>query len=218
MDFETGYIYHIYNRGSNKKRIFFCRDNYLFFLKKVRKELSAHLDFLAYCLIPNHFHFLVQVKDKIGYLANSYNYSSDDLESSDEFNQGDSNQLISKQISNHLAILLRSYTRAINIQENRTGSLFQQKTKAKCLNETAKSKNNYVVTCFNYIHQNPYASNLVTKLEDWEFSSFQDYAKLRNGSFCNQELAYEMINFDREHFIEQAYMLIEEKNLKGIWV
>ncbi|RLD54507.1 MAG: hypothetical protein DRJ05_14530, partial [Bacteroidetes bacterium] len=60
MDFKTGYIYHIYNRGNNKNKIFFSRDNYLFFLKKTRKELSDHLDFLAYCLMPNHFHFLVQ--------------------------------------------------------------------------------------------------------------------------------------------------------------
>jgi putative transposase len=129
-----------------------------------------------------------------------------------------SDDQISKQISNHIAILLRSYTRAINIQEDRTGSLFQQKTKAKCLNEKNESPNNYVVTCFNYIHQNPFTTNLVKNLEDWEFSSFLDYSKLRNGTFCNQKLAYEMINFDRKHFIEQAYAILEEKNLKGIWV
>ncbi len=216
MNFQAGYIYHIYNRGNNKNRIFFCRDNYIFFLKKVRRELSQHMDFLAYCLMPNHFHFLVQVKDKIEYSSDDFNYSSDDLKSSDESKISD--DLLSKQISNHIAILLRSNTRAINIQENRTGSLFQQKTKAKCLNEMTNSKNNYAATCFNYIHKNPYTSNLVKKLEDWEFSSFLDYATLRNGTFCNQELAHEIINFDRKHFIEQAYLIIDEKNLKGIWV
>ncbi|RLD58343.1 MAG: transposase [Bacteroidetes bacterium] len=166
--------------------------------------------------MPNHFHFLVQVKDKIENSTDNSNYSSDDSKSSDEYKTFE--DFASKQISKHIAILLRSYTRAINIQENKTGSLFQQKTKAKCLNEAANPKNNYVGSCFNYIHQNPYTSNLVKKLEEWEFSSFLDYASLRNGTLCNQELAYEMINFDRKHFVEQAYMIIDEKTLRGIWV
>jgi len=196
MHFKVDYIYHIYNRGNNKTRIFFKNENYLFFLMKTQKELSDYFHFLAYCLMPNHFHFLVQVK-KMG-------------DSSDEY--------LSRQISNRIAILLRSYTRAINIQENRSGSLFQQKTKAKCLNDLNTSQSNYVPACFHYIHQNPINASLVKKMEDWSYSSFMDYAGLRNGTLCNQELAFEMIHFDKENFIEQAYTIINEKNLKGIWV
>ncbi|MCD4694592.1 MAG: hypothetical protein K8S16_00015 [Bacteroidales bacterium] len=218
MYFKTGYTYHIYNRGNNKNMIFFQEENYLFFLKKVRKELSDYFNFLAYCLMPNHFHFLVQVKE--------LSYSSNDFKSSDEWlkvrNSSDdsksSDEYLSKQISKQIAILLRSYTRAINKQENRTGSLFQQKTKAKCLNEMNNGKNNYVVACFNYIHQNPYSSGLVDKLEDWKFSSFLDYAALRSGTLCDQTLALEMVNYNKENFIEQSYAVIEEKELKGIWV
>jgi len=225
MYFKAGYTYHVYNRGNNKNIIFFNEENYLFFLKKARKELSAYFNFLAYCLMPNHFHFLVQVKEDV-YSSDDFHYSSDDSKSSDEWSPKSSDEykpkssddFLSKQISNRIAVLLRSYTRAVNIQENRTGSLFQQKTKAKCLNELNYSKNNYIVACFQYLHQNPVNAGLVKKLEDWKFSSFLDYAGLRNGTLCNKELAFQMINFDRDNFIEQVYAIIDEKELKGIWV
>jgi putative transposase len=169
----------------------------------MRKELSDSFHFIAYCLMPNHFHLLVQVK-----LPQK---SSDDFESSDEYQY-------SKQISNKIAILLRSYTRAVNIQENRTGSLFQQKTKAKCLNEFENKVNDYIESCFYYIHQNPLNAGLVKRLEDWKFSSFPDYAGFRNGTLCYHQIAKEMINIDQNNFMEQSYAVLDEKNLKRIWV
>ena len=54
--------YHIYNRGNNKENIFVNDDNYLFFLDKWKLHLHPHTDTLAYCLMPNHFHFLIKVK------------------------------------------------------------------------------------------------------------------------------------------------------------
>jgi putative transposase len=221
MNFKAGYTYHIYNRGNNQNRIFFTEDNYLFFLRKVRKELTEHFIFLAYCLMPNHFHFLVQVKRKASfYSSDDFNrtHSSDDSKSSDEYRKDyTSSDDYSKLISNHIAILLRSYTRAINIQEKRSGSLFQQKTKSKCLNELDKNQTDYLKTCFFYIHQNPLKAGLVEKLEDWAYSSFIDYAGMRNGTLCNQGFTAEMININKESFIQQSYAVIDEKMLKGIW-
>ncbi len=226
MEFDADYIYHIYNRGNNRCRIFFNDENYLFFLKKIRKELSEYFNFLAYCLMPNHFHFLVQVKE-LKKIYSSDVYSSDDSKSSDELSKSSDelskssdelSRIYSIQISNRIAILLRSYTRAINIQEGRTGSLFQQKTKAKCLNESVKSGVNYVPACFHYIHQNPLNAGIVNRIENWKFSSFPDYAGFRKGTLCNKELAYELVNFDRENFIEQSYSIIDEKDARGIWV
>ena len=61
MQFESNHIYHIYNRGNNSQRIFFNRDNYLFFLKKVKRYIYPYADILAWCLMPNHFHLMVYV-------------------------------------------------------------------------------------------------------------------------------------------------------------
>lgn len=54
--------YHIYNRGINRGLIFFEEENYDFFLRQFKKYASVHVDVLAYCLMPNHFHFFIRVK------------------------------------------------------------------------------------------------------------------------------------------------------------
>ncbi len=64
MRFEEGHIYHIYNMGNNSQKVFFNNENYLFFLWKVRNEIKPIAEVLAYCLMPNHFHFMVMATEK----------------------------------------------------------------------------------------------------------------------------------------------------------
>ncbi len=111
--------------------------------------------------------------------------------------------------------MLSQYTRAVNKQEGLEGSLFRQNTKAKCLSET--NTDNYTKTCFYYIHQNPLKAGLVAKLEDWEFSSLRDYARLRKGTICNYEMAKDVVNYDESDFLRQSYAQLNENELKNIW-
>ena len=62
MPYEPNRIYHIYNQGNNKQPIFCKEEHYLLFLRKMRHHILPNVDFLAYCLMPNHFHWLVYVK------------------------------------------------------------------------------------------------------------------------------------------------------------
>jgi len=62
--FATGNFYHVYNRANtNTGKLFYQEKNYAFFLRKFDQYLSDYLEVWAYCLINNHFHFLVKVKD-----------------------------------------------------------------------------------------------------------------------------------------------------------
>ena len=61
MQFEPNHMYHIFNRGNNSQQIFFNRDNYLFFLKKIKLYIQPYADVLAWCLMPNHFHMMVYI-------------------------------------------------------------------------------------------------------------------------------------------------------------
>ncbi|MDB9519094.1 transposase [Roseofilum reptotaenium CS-1145] len=59
--FQEGCYYHVYNRGNDRQPIFYNRDNYLYFLRQFRRYFiqPRALDLVAYCLMPNHYHFLV---------------------------------------------------------------------------------------------------------------------------------------------------------------
>ena len=59
MNFEPELPYHVYNRGNNNQPIFFNSGNYLFFLRKIRVEWRRYCDILAWCLMPDHFHFIL---------------------------------------------------------------------------------------------------------------------------------------------------------------
>ncbi|MFW5983216.1 MAG: transposase, partial [bacterium] len=204
MILEEGFLYHIYNQGNNRQKIFFSRENYLFFLRKIRQHILPHADVLAWCLMPNHFHLMVYVKDiEIGFpdeLGEGFT-QSEALTSSKNFSR-------KRTLNQSLGLLLRSYTRAINKQEKVSGSLFRKKTKADCLNSPKMTpafintssgtlinvpcpEKEYPQLCFDYIHHNPLASNLVRNVNDWEFSSAKDYYSNRNGTLVNKERALE---------------------------
>jgi putative transposase len=60
LEFEPGNYYHVFNRGVNKEKIFFERENYLFFLRRMYEYLVCQdVEVIAYCLMPNHFHMIV---------------------------------------------------------------------------------------------------------------------------------------------------------------
>jgi putative transposase len=109
MQFEKGHIYHIYNQGNNRQEIFFNRDNYLFFLKKIRTYILPYSDILSWCLMPNHFHLMVLVNEV-------------ELEITHPMTIHPNNN--KRTQNNSIAILLRSYTRAIQKQDLIKGNLF----------------------------------------------------------------------------------------------
>jgi len=117
MHFEPREFYHVYNRGNNRQPIFFNERNYLFFLKKVKKQLLPFSEIIAYCLMPNHFHFLLRPNDNGLKERNTFGGKP------------------MQELAYRIGILLSSYSQAINKQNKTTGSLFQQKTKAKILYE-----------------------------------------------------------------------------------
>jgi len=56
-----GCYYHFYNRGHDRSPIFRENENYLFVTRKIKEySESLHLSIIAYCLMPNHYHFLVR--------------------------------------------------------------------------------------------------------------------------------------------------------------
>ena len=59
-----GKYYHIYNRGTNGEVLFKHQKYYSEFLQLYSKYIIPVADTLAFCLMQNHFHFLVRTKDE----------------------------------------------------------------------------------------------------------------------------------------------------------
>ena len=188
MNFKEDCTYHVYNRSN--EMLFYNRENYLFFLRKIRNHILPYADVLSYCLMPNHFHFILTVNSE------GVRYS--------EKKKREDMQLLSQS----LGTVLSSYTQALNRQIGRRGNLFAHKTKAKILND---AKGDYALNCFMYVHQNPKLAKLVDRLEDWEFSSFLDYIGRRNGTLINKELGLDIFQIAQTQIYELTYFMIQDK-------
>lgn len=175
-------IYHIYNRGNNKQKIFFDDGNYDYFLNKCNSYLKPVCEILAYCLMFNHFHFQIEATEK----------------SLEPVKCGN---LIMPAISNGFRLLQSSYAKGINASQNRTGSLFQQKTKSKLA-----EGEDYALTAFQYIHQNPVKAGLVKYPWDWKFSSCNEFLNPVTDGICNIERAKELLGLNgtdlRRYFLK----------------
>ncbi|HOH84105.1 MAG TPA: hypothetical protein PLI16_05780 [Bacteroidales bacterium] len=199
MNFEKDHIYHIYNQGNNKQKIFFINENYYFFIHKIKTHVLQFADILAWCLMPNHFHIMVYVNNpeltfrgtnKSRSQARNETVGVTDNSTGQARSHPDSSK---RSLNNSIGIMLRSYTRAVNIQEKRSGALFREETKAECMTNSSGitpaffNTNNgtliniplnakeYPQICFDYIHNNPVKAGLVANPEEWEFSSFREF-------------------------------------------
>jgi len=105
IQFCAGEYYHLYNRGVNRQPIFFCNENWGFFIKRLRDYCKPDfIDVVAYCLMPNHYHLMVHLK----------------------INE------LSAKIMQPFTV---SYTKAVNVQQKRVGPLFQGPFKATHIDE-----------------------------------------------------------------------------------
>ncbi len=61
ITFVANGFYHVYNRGHHYQNVFHDQSDYLYFLKQLRRyKTSSRVAIVAYCLMPNHYHLLVQ--------------------------------------------------------------------------------------------------------------------------------------------------------------
>ena len=175
---QAGLYYHIYNRAINKELLFYEDRNYKYFLNQFHRYLSHHLEVYSYCLMPNHFHFLVKVQD---------------------YFQNNLSTLPKQDYENIPAIFALkdffiSYAKSINKSYNRTGSLFQYKFKRKIINHPG-----YLTKLIAYIHLNPVRDGLCKNPENWKYSSYN--AILGTGKTkVNREEIFNLFS-DKEAFI-----------------
>jgi len=161
-------FYHIYNRANGNEKLFLSDENYHYFLKKFDEYISPICNTYCYCLMPNHFHFLMEIKSEkelVSFFKQKSIFVT--TNQNDHFNDITKfktlGHIISKQFSNFFSC----YTQAFNKQQQRKGSLFMKNFKRKKITDQT-----YLLNLVTYIHYNPLDAKLCNQLNEWKFSSY----------------------------------------------
>lgn len=183
MRLEHGRYYHLYNRSNAGEIVFKAEENYAFFLRKYRRHLAEHLTTLAYCLMPTHFHFLVQVT--VGE---------------------------ERAAQDAVGVWLSSYTKAINKRLGRHGSLFQDHTRSKMVDDDRS-----LIVVLTYIHQNPVRARLTRRVEDWAHSSYHDLVSRERRTWLDRGVVQSCFDTDEAFraYSEQAAPAIDTRYWVG---
>lgn len=179
----TDEIYHVYNRGVEKRPIFLTKWDYIRFqelinyyrfsncptkysyfkklsgeereqvLRKLEKTSEKWVDILVFCLMPNHIHFLLK-------------------------------QLKDNGISKFMAKATNSFSHFFNVKQERVGHLFQGNFKAKRIESDEQ-----LIHVSRYIHLNPVTAHIIKfdDLENYEYSSYPEFLGKKTG-FCEKEI------------------------------
>jgi len=170
-----GQFYHIYNRGNNKENIFVDHENYIYFLKQYKKYVFPIAETYAYCLLKNHFHILLQIKEE---------------RELDKKIHTDLNKL-SQPFSN----FFNSYAKSINNKYDRTGSLFEERFKRKVI-----TTDNYFKVMVYYIHSNPQKHRLINDYRSYPYGSYNSILSKKK-TMLEREKLFKMFG-GREGFID----------------
>jgi REP element-mobilizing transposase RayT len=141
---ENGKYYHIYNRGINSDILFKENTNYEHFLKLYDIHINPIADTFAWCLMKNHFHLLVRIKE------------IEEIQ-------------VPKKIKSSQAFsnLFNAYTKAFNKSYNRHGALFERPFRRKQI-----ECDNYFQNVIIYIHNNPVHHNICKHPIEYAWSSY----------------------------------------------
>ena len=168
---EYGNFYHIYNRGNNLDNIFVEEKDYLHFLAIYDIYISTVAETYAWCLMKNHFHLLLRIKNEneIGFLNSEYtNSENPDLKWETFFLENPDKKFLKKPVPiNQFKHLFNAYSRWFNKRHNRSGSLFEKNFERKPVENT-----NHFTNLIAYIHNNPVRHGFVEDAIDYPWTSY----------------------------------------------
>jgi REP element-mobilizing transposase RayT len=177
---EPGCFYHVFNQGNAKVKVFYKEDNYSYFLRKVDSYLFDFLEIYAYCLLSNHFHMLVKIKEENEIINKASKIK--ELEGFINRNVGAEN-LTGLLVSEMFRRLFMSYAKAINKQEKRTGSLFRKNFKRKKVTDLR-----YLKEVVIYIHRNPQRHGIEFNYRDYPWSSYNRILEDKGSKLKKEEV------------------------------
>ncbi|HEX7904548.1 MAG TPA: hypothetical protein VF487_11765 [Chitinophagaceae bacterium] len=200
-DFDEHGIYHIYNRTNNQEKLFLSDENRYFFLKRYKEYLSLYLDTFCWCLLPNHFHFLIRVISLKDITAAIQNKPFSDR-SLTEKRFLEKEITLSELIEQGFKRFFQSYSLAFNKMYTRKGNLFYKPFK-----RVAIDKQSHFTQAIIYIHASPVKHGICKDFTTYEWSSWRSLLSGRETNLLRDEV----LNWfgDKARFINAHQEMIE---------
>ncbi|MEO7308275.1 MAG: hypothetical protein ABIR78_10710 [Ferruginibacter sp.] len=179
-DFIENGMYHVYGRTNNKEPLFKSDENRLFFLRQYDKYLHPFVDTFCWNLLPNHFHFLVQVKKAEAIERYLHTLSPGILKPLEkEYLAQKAN--IEKLLELEWKRFFNSYSMVFNKQHHRKGNLFHRPFK-----RLEVDKDSHFTQTVIYIHANAQRHKIcrdftVHKWSSWHTLLSDTPTKLKRG-------------------------------------
>lgn len=181
-DFDEHGIYHIYNHTNNQEKLFLSDENRYFFLRKYKEHLSLYLDKFCWCLLPNHFHFLIQVISLKDITVAIQNKPFTDR-SLTEKKFLEREITLSELIEQAFKRFFQSYSLAFNKMYNRKGNLFYKPFK-----RVAIDKQSHFTQAIIYIHANPVKHGICNDFTTYEWLSWRSLVSDRETNLLRDEV------------------------------
>lgn len=163
---EPERFYHVYNHAVHQNNLFSEAKDYHFFLARLNKYFSPISEIYAYCLMPNHYHILLKIKE-FEILKEYFGLKNEEIQKSDFH--------ISDNLTHQIGSFQNSYTKIINQKYKRKGALFIQSFRRKVVEKEA-----YLYKLVHYIHFNPVHHHFVDNIDLWNYSSYSEILKNEN--------------------------------------
>ena len=155
---EPDRTYHIYNRGVNRCKIFAKKSNYFRFTEKMFQYLPSFCTTIAWCFMSNHYHIMIKTKTKQALIKSNFIKKED--------SEDDVIELIKQSYSN----MLNGYVRYFNLQQSRSGPLFDSRIKKVPV--ITQEQFEYLII---YIHNNPVHHGYTNSPGEYRWSSYNYY-------------------------------------------
>ena len=153
-----GENYHLFNHANGSENLFVEQKNYPFFLGRLAHHILPVCRLFSYCLMPNHFHLTLQVRQE------------DELQ---QLWKKPTSQILTQEqlvlkTSKAFGNLFSSYTQSFNRVYERMGSLFIPSMKTEPITD-----DNHFCKVIHYTHANPVHHGFTKNIEDWPHSSYK---------------------------------------------
>jgi len=151
------------------KLFFFEERNYYYFLQKFSQFVNPFTYTFAYCLLGNHFHFLIRTKseEEIRHYLNGKKQEKS----------------VSWHLSNGFGSLFKSYAQAINKGYERTGGLFEEP-----FHRIEVAEDSYFTRLIFYIHYNPQKHGIVNDFKEYPYSSYSSHISQKHTKLQKTEV------------------------------